>query len=55
MDGERRATGMADRSVRKLAIIYRPGQQPELTTKPEVLEGEGPVAGFRLEMERFWA
>lgn len=41
--------------VRKLAIIYRPGQQPELTTKPEVLEGEGPVAGFRLEMERFWA
>jgi Uma2 family endonuclease len=34
--------------------IYRPGQQPETLHKPEVLEGEGPIAGFRLEMERFW-
>jgi Uma2 family endonuclease len=41
--------------IRKLAIIYRPGQQPETLHKPEVLEGEGPIAGFRLEMERFWA
>lgn len=35
--------------------IYRPGQQPETLHKPEVLEGEGPIAGFRLEMKRFWA
>ncbi len=35
--------------------IYRPGQQPETLHKPEALEGEGPIAGFRLEMERFWA
>jgi Uma2 family endonuclease len=35
--------------------IYRPGQQPETLHKPEVLEGEGPIAGFRLQMERFWA
>lgn len=41
--------------IRKLAIIYRPGQQPETLLKPEVLEGEGPIAGFRLKMERFWA
>jgi Uma2 family endonuclease len=41
--------------IRKLGIIYRPGQQPETLHKPEVLEGEGPVAGFRLEMGRFWA
>ena len=41
--------------IRKLAIVYRPGQQPETLHKPEVLEGEGPIAGFRLEMERFWA
>jgi Uma2 family endonuclease len=34
---------------------YRPGQQPEMLHKPEVLEGEGPIAGFRLEMVRFWA
>ena len=41
--------------IRKLAIVYRPGQQPETLHKPEVLEGEDSVAGFRLEMERFWA
>jgi Uma2 family endonuclease len=35
--------------------IYRPGQQPEVLPKPEVMVGEGPIAGFRLEMERFWA
>jgi Uma2 family endonuclease len=35
--------------------IYRPGQQPETLHKPEVLEGEDPIVGFRLEMERFWA
>jgi Uma2 family endonuclease len=35
--------------------IYRPGLQPEVLPKPEVMVGEGPIAGFRLEMERFWA
>jgi len=37
------------------AYIYRPGQQLETLLRPGVLEGEGPVAGFRLEMGRFWA
>lgn len=41
--------------IRKLAIIYRPGQRPETLRKPDVLEGEGPIPGFRLEMGRFWA
>jgi len=41
--------------IRKLVVIYRPGQQPETLRKPDVLEGEGPIAGFRLEMARFWA
>jgi Uma2 family endonuclease len=35
--------------------IYRPGREPETLQRPEVLNGEGPIAGFRLEMERFWA
>jgi len=35
--------------------IYRPGQQPETLHKPDVLVGEGPIADFRLEAERFWA
>ncbi len=41
--------------IRKLAIVYRPGQAPETIVRPEFLEGEGPVEGFRLKMERFWA
>ncbi len=41
--------------VRKLAVVYRPRQTPETFVRPEFLEGEGPVEGFRLKMERFWA
>jgi Uma2 family endonuclease len=39
---------------RKLAMIYRPGHDPETISSPEYLSGEGPIAGFRLEMKRFW-
>jgi len=39
---------------RKLAMIYRPGQEPETLLRPEFLEGDGPLAGFRLEMREFW-
>jgi Uma2 family endonuclease len=39
---------------RKLVMIYRPGQEPETLMRPEFLEGEGPIAGFRLKMQRFW-
>lgn len=39
---------------RKLAMIYRPEQEPETLLKPEFLDGEGPIAGFRLKMEEFW-
>jgi len=38
--------------IRKLAIVYRADREPETLRRPEVLEGEGPVAGFRLEMAR---
>jgi len=41
--------------IRKVAIIYRPGRQPETLLDPEFLVGEGPVSGFRLETKRFWA
>jgi Uma2 family endonuclease len=40
--------------MRKLAMIYRPGQEPETLLKPEFLQGEGPLEGFRLEMKDFW-
>jgi Uma2 family endonuclease len=41
--------------IRKLAIVYWPGGTPESKARPEFLDGEGPVEGFRLKMERFWA
>jgi Uma2 family endonuclease len=39
----------------RTAYIYRPGCAPETVAQPERLEGEGPVAGFVLELERIWA
>jgi Uma2 family endonuclease len=39
---------------RKLAMIYRAGQEPETRLQPETLEGEGPITGFSLRMQRFW-
>jgi Uma2 family endonuclease len=40
---------------RKLAMIYRPDREPEILKEPATLIGEGIVAGFELEMKRFWA
>ncbi len=39
---------------RKLAMIYRPGHEPETLLQPEFLDGDGPIIGFRLEMRQFW-
>jgi Uma2 family endonuclease len=39
---------------RKLAMIYRPSQEPETLLRPEFLEGEGPIEGFKLAMREFW-
>jgi Uma2 family endonuclease len=39
---------------RRLAIIYRPDNQVETLLRPAVLEGEGPIQGFRIEMSEFW-
>jgi hypothetical protein len=35
-------------------MIYRPGREPETLFQPEILEGEKPIQGFRLEMAEFW-
>jgi Uma2 family endonuclease len=40
--------------LRKLAIIYHPGPEPETLLQPELLNGEGPIAGFTLKMQRLW-
>jgi Uma2 family endonuclease len=35
--------------------IYRPGRAPESVIRPERISGEGPVAGFVLELADVWA
>jgi Uma2 family endonuclease len=39
---------------RRLAMIYRPNQEPATLLQPEFVHGEGPIAGFSLKMLRFW-
>jgi Uma2 family endonuclease len=39
---------------RRTVMIYRPGKEPETLLQPEFVEGDGPIAGFRLEMTEFW-
>ena len=39
----------------RTAYIYRPGCATETVLEPERLAGEGPVAGFVLELESIWA
>ena len=38
----------------RTAWIYRPAREPETVAQPERLYGEGPVAGFVLELARIW-
>lgn len=39
---------------RKVVEIYRPGQEPETIEGASAVPGEGPVAGFVLELARLW-
>ncbi len=39
----------------RTAYIYRPDREPEQLVNPERLEGDGPVAGFVLELSDVWA
>jgi Uma2 family endonuclease len=36
-------------------VVYRPGNPPELFQNLDRIEGEGPVAGFVLDLIRVWA
>lgn len=40
---------------RRTAYIYRPNTEPEQLVHPERLIGEGPIAGFVLDLEPIWA
>ena len=35
--------------------IYRPGREPEMLQRPDSVEAEAPVAGFRLTTSNLWA
>jgi Uma2 family endonuclease len=39
---------------RKTVEIYRPGREPEVVEGASSVEGEGPVAGFVLDLARIW-
>jgi len=39
---------------RKVVEVYRPGRQAEVVEGGSVVEGDGPVAGFVLELGRVW-
>ena len=39
----------------RTVAIYRPGAEPEVLTNPGSIQGEGPVAGFELKLERVFA
>jgi Uma2 family endonuclease len=40
--------------LRKAVEIYLPGREPEVLEGGSMVEGEGPVAGFVLELGRIW-
>jgi Uma2 family endonuclease len=40
--------------LRKVVEIYRPGRAPETLEGGSSVEGEGPVAGFVLDLGRIW-
>jgi len=40
---------------RKTVEIYRPGREVEVFEGGSAVEGEGPVAGFVLELGKIWA
>ena len=39
----------------RTAYIYRPQSEPEKLVDPKLLNGEGPVAGFVLDLNNIWA
>ena len=39
---------------RRTVEIYRPGQAPDVLFDPSSVQGEGPVRGFELIMQRIW-
>jgi Uma2 family endonuclease len=41
--------------ARKAVEIYRPGRETEVLEGGSAVEGEGPVAGFVLELGRIWS
>jgi len=41
--------------VDRTVTVYRPGRAPEILSNPVTASGEGPVAGFVLDLERVFA
>jgi Uma2 family endonuclease len=41
--------------IERTVTIYRPGREPEAVSHPASVAGEGPVAGFVLQLERIFS
>jgi Uma2 family endonuclease len=41
--------------LRKVVEIYRPGRAAEILEGGSSVEGEGPIAGFVLDLGRIWS
>ena len=41
--------------IERTMTIYRPGREPEVRSNPASVAGEGPVAGFVLQLERIFS
>ena len=39
---------------RKLVIVYQQGREAEVLLRPERMDGDGPLSGFRMQMDEFW-
>ncbi len=39
----------------RIVYVYRPGREPEKLVNPDRIAGEGPVAGFILNLRNIWA
>jgi hypothetical protein len=46
---------LATDPARKIVEIYRPGRAPEMLAGGSAVEGDGPVAGFVLELGLIWS
>ena len=54
MDRQRRAAGLVDSSKEAIGLRLPAGREPEDLIDVDSVAGEGPVAGFVLDLRKIW-